>query len=101
MKNGARASSTPSWRVWSGLPSGSRSLWGVDPEHPSTPQAVERVPDVSILTKVEGELADVERALGRLDDGTYGTCQVCGAAIADERLAAEPATPLCREHATS
>lgn len=73
----------------------------MDPEHPSTPQTVERVPDLSMLTKVEGELADVEQALGRLDDGTYGTCQVCGAAIADERLADEPATPSCHDHATS
>jgi RNA polymerase-binding transcription factor DksA len=70
----------------------------VDPEHPSTPPAVERAPDLSILTSVEGELANVERALQRLDEGTYGTCQVCGAAIDDERLAAEPATAHCREH---
>jgi len=70
----------------------------VDPEHPSTPPAVERMPDLSILTSVEGELADVERALQRLDEGTYGTCQVCGAAIDDARLAAEPAAAGCREH---
>ena len=73
----------------------------MDPEHPSTPQAVERAPDLSILTQVESELEDVERALGRLDEGTYGTCQACGAAIDDARLAAEPATPLCREHAAT
>lgn len=71
----------------------------MDPEHPSNPPVVERVPDLSILTKVEGELADVERALGRLDDGTYGICQACGAAIGDERLAAHPAMPFCAEHA--
>ena len=71
----------------------------MDPEHPSTPSHVERAPDLSILTKVEGELADVERALSRLDDGTYGTCEICGAPIDDERLAAEPATPFCAEHA--
>ena len=71
----------------------------MDPEHPSTPSPVERAPDLSILTKVETELTEVEAALGRLDEGTYGICAVCGAAIADERLAAEPATAFCGEHA--
>ncbi len=70
----------------------------MDPEHPSTPQPVERAPDLTILTNVERELADVEGALARLDEGTYGTCQACGATIDDERLAAEPATPFCRDH---
>ena len=70
----------------------------MDPEHPSTPSPVERAPDLTILTEVERELAEVERALGRLDAGTYGTCEVCGGAIDDERLAAHPATPRCAEH---
>jgi RNA polymerase-binding transcription factor DksA len=69
----------------------------VDPDHPSTPSDG---PDLTILTKVESELADVERALGRLDEGSYGTCHVCGAAISDERLAEQPAVSLCRQHAT-
>lgn len=61
---------------------------------------MERAPDLSHLAGVEAELADVERALQRLDEGTYGTCKVCGGAIDDERLAAEPATAFCAEHAT-
>ncbi len=60
---------------------------------------MERAPDLSHLAAVEGELADVERALQRLDEGSYGTCQVCSAVIDDERLAAEPATVFCAEHA--
>jgi RNA polymerase-binding transcription factor DksA len=58
----------------------------------------EREKDFSILEQVEAELADVERALRRLDDGTYGTCDACGAAIADERLAAQPAARFCVGH---
>ncbi len=68
----------------------------MDPEHPSTPS---EGPDLTILTRVEGELEDVEQALDRLDDGSYGTCKVCGGPIDDERLAAAPAASLCAEHA--
>ena len=73
----------------------------MDPEHPSTAAAGERAPDLTILTTIEGELADVERAMARLDEGTYGTCQVCGEAIDDVRLEAEPATTVCSTHAAS
>lgn len=71
----------------------------VDPEHPSTPAPVERVPDLDLLATVESELAAVDAALGRLDDGTYGTCRSCGESIDDERLAADPAADTCAAHA--
>ena len=51
------------------------------------------------LDRVEGELGDVEHALTRLDAGTYGTCEVCGAAIGDEVLRAAPAARCCADHA--
>jgi DnaK suppressor protein len=60
--------------------------------------AFEREKDLSILEQVEAELRDVERALQRLDDGTYGTCAACGIEIVDERLEAMPATSFCVEH---
>jgi DnaK suppressor protein len=40
-------------------------------------------------------LAQVEEALKRLDDGTYGTCVVCGEPIEPARLRAIPETPYC------
>jgi YteA family regulatory protein len=61
-------------------------------------ETFEREKDLSILEQVEAELADVEHALRRLDDGTYGTCEVCGRPIPDERLEAMPAARLCLEH---
>jgi RNA polymerase-binding transcription factor DksA len=63
-------------------------------------ETFEREKDFSILEQVEAELADVERALHRLDDGTYGTCEACGARIADDRLDAMPATRFCLTHQT-
>jgi DnaK suppressor protein len=41
----------------------------------------------------------VRAAIERLDDGTYGRCEVCGREIDDERLEARPETNRCREHA--
>ena len=54
-----------------------------------------READLSLLEQVEAELGDVEHALRRLDDGTYGTCEACGKPIADGRLEAVPAARFC------
>ena len=40
-------------------------------------------------------LEEVEAALGRLDEGTYGICERCGGAIAGDRLDAMPMARLC------
>src|SRR3954469_16599701 len=61
-------------------------------------ETFEREKDFSILEQIEAELADVERALHRLDDGTYGTCEACHEPIADERLEAQPAARFCVVH---
>jgi RNA polymerase-binding transcription factor DksA len=61
-------------------------------------ETFEREKDFSILEQVEAELADVERALRRIDEGTYGKCEACGAEIADDRLEAMPATRFCITH---
>ena len=58
-------------------------------------ETFERERDLSILEQIEGELADVEHALRRLDDGTYGTCEACGKPITDERLEVVPAARFC------
>ena len=60
-------------------------------------ETFEREKDLSILEQVEAELADVEHAIRRLEEGTYGTCEACGRPIGDDRLRAMPATRLCRE----
>jgi RNA polymerase-binding transcription factor DksA len=51
--------------------------------------------DLTILEHIDAELADVEHALRRLDEGTYGTCEACGKPIGDERLEAMPAARFC------
>ena len=61
-------------------------------------ETFEREKDFSILEQVEAELADVDRALRRLDDGTYGKCEACGNPIGDDRLEAMPAARFCVAH---
>ncbi|HUR18734.1 MAG TPA: TraR/DksA C4-type zinc finger protein [Acidimicrobiales bacterium] len=51
--------------------------------------------DLSILERVEGELVDIEHALKRLDNGSYGSCEACGKPIDDARLEAMPAARFC------
>jgi RNA polymerase-binding protein DksA len=40
-------------------------------------------------------LAQIDRALARLEAGTYGSCERCGKPIAEERLRARPWATLC------
>ena len=43
------------------------------------------------------ELVQLEQALGRIANGTYGVCHKCGEDISDARLAAVPFALLCRD----
>jgi RNA polymerase-binding transcription factor DksA len=61
-------------------------------------ETFEREKDFSILEQIEAELGDVERALRRLDDGTYGECEACHEPIGDARLEAQPAARFCLLH---
>lgn len=66
----------------------------LEPEAP--PERV--VPDLAALSQIEEELGEVERALQRLDEGSYGTCEVCGEALADDGLAEVPVLRRCPAH---
>ena len=68
-------------------------------QHPgdSGTETFEMEKNVSLLEQVDDELLEVEGAVQRLERGTYGTCQVCGRPIGDERLEAMPATRFCVE----
>lgn len=55
----------------------------------------ERSKELAILDRTEQQLADVERALERLQRGEYGICEACGESIGPARLTARPAARLC------
>jgi RNA polymerase-binding transcription factor DksA len=54
-------------------------------------ETFEREKDIAILEQLEHDLAEIEAALHRLDEGTYGVDEVTGDPIARERLEAYPA----------
>jgi DnaK suppressor protein len=66
-----------------------------------TTEAISRLTDISVGQSLEVSLARIERALARLDDGTYGTCERCGRPIPEKRLEAMPESVRCVECARS
>lgn len=63
-----------------------------------TAMAVDRLTSVRAHEQLTSLLADVRRARAALADGTYGTCEVCGDAIAPGRLEARPWSTRCLRH---
>ena len=70
-------------------------------QHPAdaSSELLERSVDFSVVEMAEGAIKDVDLALRRLDDGTYGRCEVCGQQIAESRLEVLPEARYCVEHA--
>ena len=51
--------------------------------------------DVSLEEGVQQTLDDINLALGKIEDGTYGICEVCGKPIGADRLNAIPWARFC------
>jgi RNA polymerase-binding transcription factor DksA len=73
---------------------------GVSPVDGPTAEAVdggegEEEAHRSAVDAVDELLDEVELALARLDDGTYGRCEECGSPIDDARLAGSPIVCTC------
>ena len=60
-----------------------------------TVEAISRLTDIGVGTSLESALARTERALAKLDEGSYGVCDACGGEIPPERLRAMPDAVLC------
>ena len=57
--------------------------------------AVERITQVAAHDKFQALLGEVDRAEQKLADGSYGTCDICGAQIPAGRLEARPWSSRC------
>jgi RNA polymerase-binding transcription factor DksA len=54
----------------------------------------------ALLEQSKAGLAQIDAALARIENHTYGICEVCGATIPEGRLEARPWTPYCLPHAS-
>ena len=57
--------------------------------------AFERGQVIALIEQGRRHLVELDRALARVAEGTYGVCSVCGGPIAPERLEARPAATTC------
>ncbi len=68
-----------------------------------TDQAVQELDRNRLLRFKDRErklIRKIEKALSRIDEGTYGLCEACSAPINEARLKARPMTTLCIDCAT-
>jgi len=52
----------------------------------------------AVLADLEHQYNDIMRALSKIEAGTYGTCEISGEAIEQDRLGANPAARTCKQH---
>ena len=82
-----KASSTPKEERRDGSPFGKR-------EEEAT-ETLELEKRLALEQRLKGQLQEVERALQKFDEDTYGKCDNCGRAIDPARLEALPYATLC------
>src|SRR5215470_10591482 len=70
---------------------------GADDEHDpeGATLAFERQHTAALLSQARQHLAEIDVAMARLAEGSYGTCVSCGGQISAARLAARPVTATC------
>jgi len=73
-----------------------RSETRPEPREDPTDEVARRVAE-----EAEQRLGDIEHALARLDDGSYGHCEVCGRPIEPEHLAERPSARRCALHVSA
>ena len=72
-------------------------MLGTADNHPgeSATVTLDREIDYALEENSEQVLAEIDDALQRIEDGTFGTCRTCGQPIAPERLEAMPWATQC------
>ncbi|MFZ0013173.1 MAG: TraR/DksA C4-type zinc finger protein [Acidimicrobiia bacterium] len=69
-------------------------------QHPAdnATQTSERTQARAVEDDLVSRIASIDRALGRIEAGEYGYCEVCGREIEEARLGARPDARFCIEH---
>ena len=58
----------------------------------------EYIENRAIVDQLEIRYNSIKRALKKIEEGTYGVCEVSGHPIEEDRLEANPAARTCKEH---
>ena len=56
---------------------------------------LDREIDLSLEENINASISQIDRALAKLADGSYGTCEQCGSPIPKARLRVAPFATLC------
>jgi RNA polymerase-binding protein DksA len=75
----------------------------VEQDHPTTgnhmaddaTEVAEQAKTLALRRHLEGMLKEIERAIARVEKGTYGICERCHSPISEERLKVMPSATLC------
>ncbi len=60
-------------------------------------ESMQQEKDALMLSREEQYLKDIDEALERIDEGTFGVCRNCGRDISEDRLRAVPTATLCMQ----
>ena len=82
---------------WEATPPTDRDVSQADEN--TTADTIEDYEDnAAIVNTLEARDNDIKSALDRIQQGTFGLCQVCGKEIEADRLEANPSARTCKEH---
>ncbi len=82
---------------WDAVPPPSSEVLGGD-EHEAADRMETYEENTGILKQLEIRYNEIRTALKKIEDGTYGMCEVSGEPIETERLEANPAATTCMKH---
>ncbi|ETB64067.1 TPA: hypothetical protein DIC38_00890 [Candidatus Nomurabacteria bacterium] len=81
---------------WDAVPEGEMSSQEVQDEADMADKAEDYEKRSSILNSLEKRLADINNALKKIENSTYGACEVCGNEIEEDRLEVNPSAKTCK-----
>jgi len=68
-----------------------------EPGGDAATETVERAQSLALTASLREQLDEVEAALEKIEQGTYGVCDSCGKNITKKRLSVLPWATLCKE----
>lgn len=69
----------------------------IDSGDEETDEVEEKTANVALLNVLEERLSGIDKALGKIDAGTYGICEKCGEEISIKLLQVNPESKLCQK----